>query len=536
MFRSTSQRRLTWIAIAIGLLGLVLVGAIGDGPATIHGLVVGEDGQPISGATVRIQATENSTTTAEDGTFTLMNLTEGQAVTVSAWKDLYYCAKAEDVIPPATDIRLQLDLYQTDDNPDHPWMPPISDDPTVMTCGFCKPDVTAIWLKNAHAGAGTNPRFFSMYNGTDITGAVRVAPGYIDDFPNTAGVCATCHAPGAAIDAPYTTDMNELDGADVYGVHCDLCHKTAAVYLDPATQLPYENAPGVLSMDVCRPFHDRDHVELFFGTFDDDNVPEEDTKLPLISESAFCATCHQFSFWGTPIYESYREWLESPYAERDVTCQDCHMPAPSVLNGRTLTRVATPETGGVERDPMTVHAHTQPGAADVEFLQDTVELTLVAEAASDGLLLATVSLKNAKAGHHVPTDYPGRQMILIVTATDSAGETLVFVDGPTLPDWCGDEANLPGVAYAKVLRDVETGESPVVNYWKQTLIESDNRLAAFEVDETTYRFKSGAGAVTIRATVLFRRLFQDLADAKGWGMPDILMEEAQLLIEPGAGQ
>ena len=533
MFRTSSHRRLTWGLIALGLLALCLVGAIGDGTATVSGVVVGENGLPIAGATVRIQATQNATTTAADGTFTLSDVAEGETVTVSAWKDLYYCAKVEGVVPPAENIQLQLDLYQTDDNPDHPWMPPISDDPTVMTCGFCKPDVTAIWLKNAHAGAGTNPRFFSMYNGTDTTGTVPVAPGYVDDFPGTAGICATCHAPGAAIDAPYTTDMNALSGADEFGIHCDFCHKTAAVYLDPATQLPYDNAPGVLSMDVRRPFHDRDHVELFFGTFDDDNVPSEDTKLPLISESAFCATCHQFSFWGTPIYQSYREWLESPYAERDVTCQDCHMPAPSVLDGETLTRVATPETGGVERDPMTINAHTQPGAADVELLQDTVELALSAELADDGSIIAEISIKNTKAGHHVPTDYPGRQMILIVQAIDAEEEPLPLVDGPILPDWCGDQAALPGVAYAKVLRDVETGESPVVNYWKQTMIESDNRLAAFEVDETTYRFEGGAGPVTVRATILFRRLFQALADAKGWGMPDILMEEAQLTLPPG---
>jgi len=533
VFRTATGRRWTWAAVAVGLLGLVLVGAIGDGTATITGVVVGEDGHPIAGATVRIQATENATTTAADGTFTLPNLVEGQTVTVSAWKDLYYCAKVEGVIPPAAGVRLQLDLYQTDDNPDHPWMLPISDDPTVMTCGFCKPDVTAIWITNAHAGAGTNPRFFSMYNGTDVTGTIPVAPGYLNDFPGTAGICATCHAPGAAIDAPYTTNMNGLEGADLFGVHCDFCHKTAAVYLNPATGLPYDNAPGVLSMDVRRPFHDRDHVELFFGTFDDDNVPEEDTKLPLISESAFCATCHQFSFWGTPIYESYSEWLASPYAEMGVTCQDCHMPAPSVLDGRALTRVATPETGGVERDPMTIHAHTQRGASDVEFLQDTVELTLDATIAADGSILAKVTVKNAKAGHHVPTDYPGRQMILVISAVDADGERLALVDGPVLPEWCGSEASLPGIAYAKILRDVETGESPVVNYWRQTVIESDSRLAAFEVDETFYRFHSGSGPVTVRATVLFRRLFQELAEAKGWDMPDILMEEAQVTIPAG---
>jgi len=521
--------------VSFGLLAVVLVGAIGDGTATISGTVVDEEGHPIAGANVRIQATQNDTLSARDGTFTLRNLVEGQLVTVSGWKEYHYCVKEEQVAPPVEGIELVLRLYQTDDNPGFEWSLPISDDPDVLACASCKMDVTTIWLANAHAGSGTNPRFFSMYNGTDTTGALAVAPGYAQDFPGTAGVCAACHAPGAAIDAPYATDMNSLDGADVYGVHCDICHKTADVYLDPATGLPYDNVPGVLSMDVRRPWPGTDRYELFFGTFDDDNVPEEDTKLTLIAESAFCAPCHQFSFWGTPIYQSFREWQESSYAADGITCQACHMPVPSVLEGEILTNVA-PGFGGVERDPMTIHAHTQPGAADVPLLQDTVEMTLEVGEAGEGAVGVEISITNTKAGHHVPTDYPGRQVILVVSAVDEHGQGLTLAEGPVLPDWCGDEARRPGVAYAKVLLDVETGESPVINYWKQTLIESDNRLAAFETDRSTYRFDAPEvpGEITIRAVVLFRRLFQELAEAKAWEMPDILMEEAEVSIEVGA--
>ncbi|MCK5804199.1 MAG: hypothetical protein KAI66_15285, partial [Lentisphaeria bacterium] len=140
------------------------------------------------------------------------------------------------------------------------------------------------------------------------------------------------------------------------------------------------------------------------------------------------------------------------------------------------------------------------------------------------------AITNTKAGHHVPTDYPGRQMILFVSALDEAGHELSLIEGPILPNWCGEQAGLPGVAYAKVLRDVETGESPVVNYWKQTLIESDNRIAAFATDQSTYRFQSADGMITVRAVILFRRLFQELAEAKDWNMPDILMEEAEVSI------
>ncbi|UCC65539.1 MAG: hypothetical protein JSV36_11040, partial [Anaerolineae bacterium] len=322
------------------------------------------------------------------------------------------------------------------------------------------------------------------------------------------------------VDTPFTTDMNTLTGTNSFGVHCDFCHKVADLHLNPATGLPYENVPGVLSMQVRRPFPQSERYQLFFGTFDDDNVPKEDTYLPLIEKSQFCAPCHQFSFWGTPIYQSFKEWLESPYPQMGVECQTCHMPPDGIM-----TNVA-PGTGGVERDPMTIHAHTQPGASDVELLQDTVSLTVNARQITS-LVWVTATITNIGAGHHVPTDFPGRHMILTVAATDEEGQALARQSGPTVPGWGGAEAGLVGRAFAKVLRDVATGQAPVVSYWKQALIVSDNRIPAMGSDTSVYAFAAptSGGPVTVTAQLRFRRAFQDVMDARGWGTPDILMEE-----------
>lgn len=177
------------------------------------------------------------------------------------------------------------------------------------------------------------------------------------DFPGTAGNCATCHAPGAAADAPFSTDMNALTMPESEGVFCDFCHKTGGIYLNPATGLPYPNAPGVLSHDLRRPPEGR---QMFFGPFDD--APYPDSFLPMMKQSQFCAACHNFSFWGTPIYESFAEWLASPYASQGVHCQDCHMAPDGV------TANFAPGAGGFERDPATIATHVQPGASDVELL------------------------------------------------------------------------------------------------------------------------------------------------------------------------
>jgi hypothetical protein len=507
------------VLAALGV-GMVIEAASGRGAASINGVVVDSVG-PVGGATVRIQATTNSTFSAPDGSFTLSGLQEGVAVTVSAWKKGYYCAKVEGVAPPASGITLTLRLYQTNDNPVYEWIPPTG----VNSCYSCKPGVSQIWLDNdAHARSGINPRFLSLYNGTDITGTVAIAPGYKLDFPGTAGNCAACHAPGAAVDAPFTTGMDQLTGVDRdFGVHCDFCHKVAEVYLNPATGLPYENAPGVISMDVRRPFPASDRYQLFFGTFDDDNVPQEDTNLPLIAKSQWCAPCHQFSFWGTPIYQSYKEWLESPYPSMGVECQTCHMPPDGVT-----TNVA-PGNGGVERDPSTIHAHTMPGAASLALLQNTVLMTTEVQTIP-GALFVNVTLQNVGAGHHVPTDHPGRQMILTVTALDGQGQPLQQTSGSTVPAWGGLQAGMPGKAYAKLLRDAVTGAMPVVSYWKQSFIAGDNRLPALGRDDSVYVFRASpnGGPVTVKVELRFRRNFWDLMETRGWNEQDILMEAEQL--------
>ena len=141
-----------------------------------------------------------------------------------------------------------------------------------------------------------------------------------------------------------------------------------------------------------------------------------------------------------------------------------------------------------------------------------------------------MSITNTGAGHHVPTDFPGRHMILVVTA-EGGGPASAPVDGPLVPEWGGAQAGLPGRAYAKVLRDNATGAWPVVSYWKPSQIVSDTRLAAMATDTATYTFAAqGGGPVTVTAHLLFRRLLADEAEARGWDVADIVMERASIVV------
>jgi hypothetical protein len=169
-------------------------------------------------------------------------------------------------------------------------------------------------------------------------------PGYKLDFPNTSGNCAACHLPAAAIDNAYGIDPAKAAGVEKEGVACDFCHKVWDVRL-ASNGLPQPNMPGVLSFEFRRP---PEGHQFFAGPFDD-VAPGEDTYSPLQQQSRFCAPCHFGMFWDTTIYNSFGEWLESPYSAEDgKTCQDCHMPHLGA------TYFALPDKGAAERDPQAI--------------------------------------------------------------------------------------------------------------------------------------------------------------------------------------
>jgi len=541
--------------------GLVSSCSIFKIPDSISGLVVDEHG-PISDATVRIQTTEIETRTDNLGRFTLPVQDPSIPLSITAWKSGYYIAGKYDLKAGIKDIEIHLEKHAEIDNPAYSWLPSLyhPGEGENQGCAECHSNQgTAIshslpvdeWLLDSHSQSATNPHFLTMYNGQDVDGNQSpitrtgysqdygtfplspdpsqpyYGPGYKLDFPETDGNCAACHTPAASVNDPYGVDPTSVNGVAAEGVPCDFCHKIWDIKLD-RYGMPYENMPGVLSYEFRRP---PEGHQLFIGPYDD-VAPGEDTYSPLQGKSQFCAGCHFSSFWDTVIYNSYGEWLNSPYNDPDTgqECQDCHMlPA-----GNNI--FALPEEGGLERNPETIFSHKMPGAASVELLQNSVSMDVSAEQKEDALFV-TVSITNDRTGHHVPTDSPLRHLILLVNALDSSGSRLALLSGPTTPEWTGTGdptsgyyAGLPGKAYAKVLQEQWTQISPSGSYWNPTTVISDNRLAAFETDKSDFRFQFTNGPIQVQVILLYRRAFIDLADQKSWDLSDIVMEEEVIFI------
>jgi len=523
--------------------------------------IVRDDSGPVSGATVRVQATTNAAATGTDGHFTLTGLVPNQPVVLTAWASGYYIGGGGSYLPGDVAVELHLEAHASQDNPDYVWLSAFADAGDESNCQNCHADPLDPnstlpfdeWQRDAHSRSTQNKRFLTMYTGTDITGNQSpltdyfcdrdygcvplppdlsqsyYGPGYKLDFPDTAGNCAACHAPAASVDSPYDVDPTAVTGVGSEGVACDYCHKIWDVRLDARMGVPLENMPGVLSFELRRP---PEGHQFFAGPFDD-VAPGEDTYSVLQTHSQICAPCHFGSFWGTQVYNSFGEWLDSPYndTENGKTCQDCHMPPTGA------THFTRPDKGGIERNPDEIFSHKMLGAMDESLLQNAVTMTVTASLENDEVTVL-VDITNDLTGHHVPTDSPLRHLLLLVQAVDADGAELPQSDGPVVPDWGGQGdpaegyyAGLPGKAYAKVLQELWTYTMPSGAYWNQTRVVSDNRLAAFETDTSTYSFTAPTdGEVTVQVSLLFRRAFIALMDQKGWEVPDIVMEQETVVL------
>ena len=223
---------------------IMTVGSASQPPMTIVSGFVRDANGPVTGAVVRVKATDNKVITDAEGHFVLSGLSPDEPVVLTAWAKGYYIGGGQArYLPGVSDIEIVLTEHSDLDNPDYAWLSAFADagyegSGEDTNCENCHADPNnsqaalpfSEWLKDAHALSAKNSRFLTMYNGTDVAGNQSPAtryfqtrdygriplcpdpnepyfgPGYKLDFPDTAGNCAACHTPAAAFDAAYRSD------------------------------------------------------------------------------------------------------------------------------------------------------------------------------------------------------------------------------------------------------------------------------------------------------------------------------------------
>jgi hypothetical protein len=472
----------------------------------ITGEVRDDDG-PIPGATVRVKGRPESIVTDAEGRFRLTVPRGARRVTAS--KDGYLIAGASTVDRP---LVLLLQRLPATDCERYTWVDPTPDPSTPTNCGNCHFATYREWSLSGHARSADNRRLLGLYEGTDWHGLPDVGWSLRKDHPDGIGVCASCHAPTQTPGAFGVTDLHDAakSPAGLRGVHCDFCHKVRG-----SGGGEFGLTHGKYQLSLLRPEPGK---QLFFGPLDDVDRGE-DVFSPFQRDSRLCAACHDGIVFGVPVYTTYSEWLSSPAGRTGTSCQSCHM-APT---GR-MSNIA-PRKGGIRRDPATLGSHALFTGSQIEMLRRCLQLDAAMRRTREGIDLDVTLLAHG-VGHHVPTGFIDRQVMLSVAAF-SGDQALPLLGGPRLPNVLGPEARKPGRLYAKWLTDGK-GDGPAPFWRGDPATLRDTRLRPGDPDHQIYRFPAGTDRVVVR--LVHRRFWKVVADEKNWPRDEELILERSLVL------
>lgn len=456
------------------------------------------DGEPVEGATVIQGGTGKPFLTDADGLVevTIDDTIDGDLVLIASHPEARSIG-ASVFLTGDSEMLFELLRFQVGDNIEYTFNPAGVPDNggTTAECGHCHRRMKDDWHASPHRASVSNVVVQDVYAGAATAHASQAAceaaggqwweglvPGTEDTAPRCYvgagalpdlnadcgdvsacdqvatefGQCADCHAP--AIDGVAGgRDLLEATGtAYEAGVHCDLCHKVESVEVG--------GEPGVAGwLRLNRPFERSTKVGLgpwevlAFG-------PYVDVPNPRMGASArdhflsadFCGGCHQHDqpalVPGTvldparwpggelPVHSTFAEWDAGPFSG-NAPCSSCHMPADSTIaNGADLSFEQLGDQGvawGWVRPPGAVRRHSWVGPRnpDSNMLQ-LAAAVFVDSTVEGGLLTADVTVRNAGAGHAIPTGEPLRSLIALVRARCDADE-LVAVGGDAVPSFGG---------------------------------------------------------------------------------------------------
>jgi hypothetical protein len=243
-----------------------------------------------------------------------------------------------------------------------------------QTCNACHWAAHDTWADSGHAHAWSSPGYQAALASAGNSTA-----------------CLGCHLPLAAQHDQLATSY--VDG--------DLAR--------PRLEANAAFDASLMSEGVtCAACHVREGTVL--GTHPSEHSPHPVTVSAELSDSRFCATCHQLSWpeGDRPFYDTYGEWSASAYAKAGVDCQDCHM-APEG---------GSPQPGMAAIGP----AHHSP--TSVARALTTLVALPSGEITRGQPLTVGLRILNTGAGHSVPTGNPFKEWSIETVLLDASGKEL----------------------------------------------------------------------------------------------------------------
>ncbi len=307
------------------------------------------------------------------------------------------------------------------------------------------------WSGTMMANAGRDPLFWA---------AVDIAN---QDSPGVGELCIRCHSPRGWLEGRSSVAdgsaligyPDEIDN-DFDGVECHFCHR---MYEGP-TGTPFQQN-GQYWIDDGTPTQEPPRRGPFQNAF----APHPWQYSTYTTSSEFCGTCHDLKSplvklldengantgLDFPEQLTYTEWANSAFATEGTSCQDCHMPAPSVTPAYACDSFNPPRPDVAGGDPEPVSRHDLTGANTFipRVLDGEYGALLGRSAAYQATIARAIDMLQTKSatlvmtpptwavesdtmqidlrvtnltGHKLPTGYPeGRRMWIEVVATDALG-------------------------------------------------------------------------------------------------------------------
>ena len=304
-------------------------------------------------------------------------------------------------------------------------------------CGQCHKELYNDWKRSLHADASGNAIFKAAYMQVYFEQGERARPA-----------CLGCHAPVAY----FNNDPKLTQPISREGVSCDFCHSIA------------EALPGTPEGPQFR----FEFGGVKQGPLKNSKSPAHQTHFnALYQQSLFCKGCHeQKSRSGVSMISTWSEWKDSPYPDKGITCQKCHM---EQIPGKTVT-------SSVQKDTRhQISNHDIAAGHSLTKRRQALEIKIVGIETHKNRIRVQVDLTNTGAGHKMPTGLPVKKIILVVK-----------VEGTT-----GGHRQSQQRVYQKVVADAQgKAVTQVVDLMlgKAKRVVSDNRIAPLETRREAFTF------------------------------------------------
>jgi hypothetical protein len=376
---------------------------------------------------------------------------------------------------------------------------------STRSCRSCHEKIAAEYADSYHARSFSDPVFRGQY-----FKELLPAAGKDPELYQEARICIACHSPIDFIAVNGRILSEDQAGPDWSGVRCAFCHTIAG----------YDGETPGNGNYISRPSRER-----VLGPFKE-KTGWHHVYSELHTKSEFCAICHNgVNRYGLEIKSTFTEWKNSPCAEKNIQCQDCHMNAVGFLAGGKpvyeqgcavnpykVFRRAT------ERPRL--YTHRFPGAHSKTQISGTGDITVRIETEKPVVspgeeITIHVFVDNSKTGHKMPSGsadlrllwlqfdaFNGDERIPIPALSTGTGTYDVAGKGPDDVSILGDDIPRGARIYRAIFVD-KTGRQTLSSYNAVRII-FDNRLNAAELRRETYSFKvpdNVKGRIALRASL-----------------------------------